>query len=637
MAPTTPTTGHRETTPFDAYSRATYIPLGYCRSAKAVPDEGLATIPYLLGIGFLLMDEPNHDAHSAEDRSNKTAEALRALRDGLGSKLENHRRRISDLEADLTARVLQIAEELAQEQAAESQAEHSLREDQIRKIRESLIERDAKIAQLQIHLADAEAHRARMTRELVEVRTAMDAVRKSECADCERLREKLAEAKAQLNVVDEREQELVERIEMLLAQIETLTQELSEIRQVEEDRLTHQAESTSTNEQELQRLSDEVVNLASERDKLAEQLAQAKADLSSQYITSSNEHLWLEKELESLEQSKKQLAAEFEALLKEHKEVESQLETVTLKNEQAVSLLQKAEGKILALSDTTKRDEEIAQVTRKFELALADAQKLKRENAQLQEELARRPETLQQESPELFSLRVERDALAARVAELESAPVQLVDEDAEQKLADLQRRFELSVDDLRELKQENARLREQLASAPSASTASTTNTAMDWQSQKARLLAALESEDAEELSQERWQERMTIEGTISITDRVVAEKDHEITELRAQLADRSFDAAGESDLEGNVLDKDEIIRAEREKLESLQKEWNEKLRTAELELSVQRATLARKEAELQQKLLAAEQAQAESPVGPDGKPRRKWLSALGLRDDEEKK
>jgi hypothetical protein len=214
----------------------------------------------------------------------------------------------------------------------------------------------------------------------------------------------------------------------------------------------------------------------------------------------------------------------------------------------------------------------------------------------------------------------------------------VVDEDAEQRMSDLQRRFELAVEDLRHLKQENAQLQEKLgkASRGEVTASQSTGTAMDWQSQRARLLEALESEDAEEESAERRQERTTIEGTISITDHVVAEKDRELAELRAQLADQSFAVVEESSAQSELLDKDELIAAERSKLAQLQQELHEKLRTAELEMSVQRATLARKQAEIEQKLHAAQQAATDAPVGPDGKPRRKWLSALGLRDDDEK-
>jgi hypothetical protein len=398
------------------------------------------------------------------------------------------------------------------------------------------------------------------------------------------------------------------------------------------------AESQLAAERDNQLFQAQMAEVASARDELAEQLAQVRAEITARAESSSNELSWLEQEFEAAEQGRKQLAAEFEHLLMQHKATEESLAVAILQNDQSVALLRKAEEKIHELTSSTEHEKALEQARRKFELALADAQKLKRDNAELQAELAQRPEKSEAESPELVSLRVERDALAARVAELEATPAQVVDENVEQQLSDVQRRFELAVEDLRHLKQENASLHERLAQASQkeGTTEHGHGTAMDWQSQKARLLATLESEDAEEVSTDRRQERSTIEGTISITDRVVAEKDREIAELRAQLVDQSFAVVEESSAQSDLLDKDELIAAERAKLEQLQKELHDKLRTAEMEMSVQRATLARKEAEIEHKLQAAQQAAADAAVGPDGKPRRKWLSALGLRDDDEK-
>ncbi len=721
------------------------------------------------------MEDPAPGAHSAENRSLQTGEALRALRDGLGAKLETQRRRISDLETDLTARVLHIAEELAQEQAAESQTVLALHEDHLRKLQESLAEREATIAKLERQISDAELSHLRLSAELAESRSAIEVVRVAECQDCGKLRTELAatheqatrsdaqlqaleaqvaqlteavaqsqvtaqtllaeqgngnsllaeaqstveqtqklldETIAELEASEEREALTAARVEDLLVQIDQLAEELTESQNAQETWLTQQAaddaalsdsqhalaaaqqlvsdktaelaaaanhESESTArieavltqvsqlsdelaqsraaesrllaqhsaddsalaesqlaaERENQSLREQIAEAAAARDLLAEQLTQVRAEITAREESTTSELSWLEKEIEATEQGRKQLATEFEELLKQHKTTEELLANANLKNDQAVALLQKAEAKITELSNSTAHEAELDQARRKFELALADAQKLKRDNAELQAELAQRPEKSEAESPELVSLRVERDALAARVAELEATPVQVVDENAEQRMSDLQRRFELAVDDLRHFKQENALLQEKLASAPQSVHASPSlGTAMDWQSQKARLLAALESEDADDESAERRQERTTIEGTISITDRVVADKDREIAELRAELADRSFAVVEESSAESDMLDKDELIAAERAKLEQLQKELHDKLRTAELEMSVQRAAIARKEAEFEHKLQAVQQAAADAPVGSDGKPRRKWLSALGLLDEE---
>lgn len=691
------------------------------------------------------MDELEQGSRAADDRSQKTGEALRALREGLGAKLETHRRRVSDIEVDLTSRLMQLAEEMAKEQATEAAAQLALRDEELQKLRDTLTERDATLAKLEQQVADAETTRSRLSAELTESRTAIESVRNEECQDCTKLRAELVtaieqnseaqqqileleskvadltqevlksqvaatefaaqqsqendllaqskfaaeqiqklldetladleasenrEATATLQVDDlraqierltselatardaetklagatQRELQSSDQVAQLLVQITQLTDDLNRSRESESQAVsqhlatdTAMAELKSAAEKENQILSHQVSSITAERDDLAEQLQQARAENTTHDDVKANELAWLEKECAAAEESRNQLALEFETLLKQHKETEATLAKTLEKQEQYTALLKNAEEKIAELSESTAHEEELEQAQRKFELALADAQKLKRENAELQEELARRPEKSEAESPELVSLRVERDALASRVAELEATPTQIVDPDAERRIEDLQRRFELAVEDVRHLKQENAQLHEKLTKSPHAANHSTSiSGAMDWQSQKARLLAALESEDEEVISHDRRAERMSIEETISTTDRVIADKEREIVDLRAQLADQSFAALAPVELANEVIDKDELIAAERAKLEALQKEWHDKLRTAELEMSIQRAALARKESEIEHKLQAALQAAADAPHSPDGKPRRKWLSALGLQADDEK-
>ena len=263
--------------------------------------------------------------------------------------------------------------------------------------------------------------------------------------------------------------------------------------------------------------------------------------------------------------------------------------------------------------------------------------KLKRENSELHAELASRPAANEEESPELVSLRAERDALATKIADFENAPQQPVDSNVQQELADLQRRFEMAVEDVRELKQKNAELQDQVQSE--SSTFGTFDAGgSDWESQKARLLAELGAEDQGTITAERKEARATIEGTIAITDQVVAEKDKELAELKAtmdsQPAEVDLDEIKKSIAE-EVLDNDEMIQEERKRLEEMQEEWQEKLRKAELELSVQRAKLAREQSELQEKLAVLTQAEKENPQTEPGKPRRRWLSALGLKEDED--
>ncbi|MCH2115864.1 MAG: hypothetical protein MK171_13260 [Pirellulales bacterium] len=287
----------------------------------------------------------------------------------------------------------------------------------------------------------------------------------------------------------------------------------------------------------------------------------------------------------------------------------------------------------------SEHQEQLQQISRKFELALTDVHKLKRENAELHAELASRPVASNVEFPELLSLRSERDALAARLTQLKKAASQTVDTDVQQEITDLQRRFESAVDDLRQLKQENADLLIQLEAASTISDPADTG-GTDWQSQKARLMAALDAEERGAMTPERKQGRATIEGTIFLTDQIVAAKDKELTQLRASLEARP----AEEDLQvveeikqavrEEVFADNELIQTERNRLKEIQQEWQDKLRQAELEISVERAKLAREQSELAGKMASFKESSLDK-IEDNGQPQRRWLSALGLRDDEE--
>jgi chromosome segregation ATPase len=331
----------------------------------------------------------------------------------------------------------------------------------------------------------------------------------------------------------------------------------------------------------------------------------------------------------------------------------AQAESATAQAQVAVAEWQtaaaNAQAETAALRSAMRSEDEFASLQQKFDLALADVQKLKRENGSLREELAARPESSGAESSELIAVRSERDALAARVTELEqcagAAPT--IDADAQQERDDLQRRFEMAVDDVRQLKQENAELRDKLAAGGAGSAAA--DCGADWASQRARLMAMLEEEeDGGEITAERTAERATVEKTIAATDRVVANKDKEISDLRAELGSRGAvsdaDAAAAA-LREEVLDADEMIAAERERLAALTAEWEAKLRAAELEFSIERANLARAQAAVREQTFELNSKQPQSTAGDvadladASKPRRRWLAALGLHDeaDEPKK
>ncbi|MEM9185375.1 MAG: hypothetical protein AAGB00_02635, partial [Planctomycetota bacterium] len=161
--------------------------------------------------------------------------------------------------------------------------------------------------------------------------------------------------------------------------------------------------------------------------------------------------------------------------------------------------------------------------------------------------------------------------------------------------------------------------------------------AQDWESQKRRMLASLEGGDQARTDAEP---RATIEGTIRITDEVVAAKEQRIAELEAELA--SGVAAAPVILEPEDLDDRAELTAPTVRAAELERELQEKLRAAELELSVERAKIAREQAELaglRLDLEAQQRSQAstgESGGGPADARQRNWLNKLGLGGDAER-
>ena len=249
-------------------------------------------------------------------------------------------------------------------------------------------------------------------------------------------------------------------------------------------------------------------------------------------------------------------------------------------------------------------------------------------------------EELAEQHAELAKLRNECERLGAQLADAED---KLKEASKSQrstvKNEDLQRRFEMAVEELREMKTANAQLESKLAKSRDGGSASVSSNGMDWAAQKQRLLASLEADDDDD--EEAVVQRQTIEGTIRITDQIVAQKDLEIAELKRRLEEQSQSpalSAASRDAAAEALDHDELIRQEREKLQQVQAEWRERIGKAEIDISMERAKIARDRAELEEKMRCHQREQAtrtpEDPQGNNqGKPvRGRWLARLGLKE-----
>jgi len=623
------------------------------------------------------MEESLPSTNSDHDRSAQTGETLRKLREQADQTLDSHRRRLTNIESELNLHFQQITEELARDRVVdemETEASQNLQQE-FQHCREMLAQAEGDLGGLRQVAESTSAQLEERTEELQQLDEQFQQI-ENEQAELLGERDQLQEALSQANAESEslRAQlsgEAVDheaRLAELTAKCERLCQQ-DKMGQAERDRLTgkldqlqetlSQTQSQSETLQgqlsalakqrdaelaqctdDLEQLQQQFEETQSERDRLAEQLEQ----LREKNDETHGECARLQSELETAGPVQDELHAvreEMGTLQQQYQAAQHALDTAEDNHEKCAEQLRDAEQQILELESDHGVDEQLDQLQRKFDLALADVDKLKRENANLHEEVLRRPEADEKESPELVSLRAERDGLASRVEELEKTPSSESSVENQQELADLQRRFELAVEDVRQLKQDNVLLQEKLNRAPQADAAMVDNDApLDWQAQKAILLAELEAEENGDIASQRREARTTIEGTISITDRVVAEKDIEIQQLQKLLDSRPTGAPiaeTQPDPHAELFDQDELIQAERARLEEARKKVEEKLRKAEIEISVQRATLAREQAAVEEKMshLPKEEVPDEQVEASAGKPRRRWLSALGLKEEDE--
>ncbi len=206
----------------------------------------------------------------------------------------------------------------------------------------------------------------------------------------------------------------------------------------------------------------------------------------------------------------------------------------------------------------------------------------------------------------------------------------------------------MAVSEVRDLKRKNAELADRPAGGGGGSggrLVSQDTGRLDWESQKRRLLESLENEEDE--NEEERETRLTIEGTIRITDEVIAQKDQEIAELK-ELLDQQSTNLGSMAVGANAIaelfNNDELIEQQRERLRALETEWEEKLRSAEIDISLNgprwpaSARSWKKNCSKSKWIKNGGRAAATDPsdTGSGGKPNRnRWLTRLGLKDQPE--
>ncbi|BBO31406.1 hypothetical protein [Lacipirellula parvula] len=659
------------------------------------------------------------------DRAQVAAEKLRALRERANQALDDHRKRLAQIETELSDRVRQLAEEF--ETAAEGIEKHlpGSRDAEVAALREQLEENRAKhekfvqqlaLARKQIdaiqsepcpacdeaagHIADAQAE----IRQLREQLAGLESQRQEDRSRNEKVAEQVAAARQAIGDMQARSSEQATQLQAeleLAAAARTAAEEQTiaalndlERLQAEYDKLEQESQSTekleaalaeertrgtaeveqvrselAVSQRELQESQSALAAAHLQADSIQEEstkLTAANAKLESQLAMLQTSHATELTSLQSLlddataardelqaaveaahgqiDALEQEAAASVPELERQFEQFQMEVEAAETARAAVLAHLDATKAELASLRETTCPRADLDALQNKFGLTLSEVQKLKRENSELRD--AAPMATAAAVDPELTAKLqeavTERDALAARVVELESQPLPTAapadDSAIRQQMEDLQHRFEMTLDDLRKANQINHELRGQLATAQSSSGAPVHSGGSDWASQRARLMAMLEDEECEgAVTPERRKERAKIEDAISATDNAIAEKDRELAELRANGGGIVDEAAANQRLVAEAVDADASIIAEREKLAQLQAEWEEKLRAAELEASLERAKLAREQAALRDKMSEFQKTDPQGILAndADGKPRRRWLAALGLGEEGE--
>ena len=296
------------------------------------------------------------------------------------------------------------------------------------------------------------------------------------------------------------------------------------------------------------------------------------------------------------------------------------------------------------LSELCTEHDRLAEQNNELDAAVADGQQ---RTDKLQSELDAKNSEPHIDPAEAREWQAERRTLIERLAdaELQVSELTLIKKDFE-KQEGLERRFEIAVEEARNLKKRVAELEEQISNgrsgaAPAVATPAGAN--LDWEAMKSQMMASL-ADDFEGDDKEHKEEKLAIEGAIRITDEVVADKEREIAELRTLLESQS-ETVGEVSIGAaaiaEMIDKDEIVQQEREQLAQLKEQWREKLRQAEIEISVERAKMARQRADIEDRQQTLDSSEVRHEAGDkngsaEAKPGRgRWLARLGLKDLDE--
>jgi hypothetical protein len=544
----------------------------------------------------------------------ETAAALAAERDELRTAVETARQRQD--EAAKEREQLTAAANAAQESLRSLTAERDglvVERDGVKSERDALkSERDG----LKTERDTLNVDRERLAKDVASLQGDVEQARRA-LADSSVQAQAVAELQAKLQQAEQDRRQLQERLEQTVqaqaAELQTaktataaLTDELAKFRAAE------------------QHAASEHARLHGRCEELDAALLSVKAEFDRETAQAASRVQSLERDLAGAQ-------ATGAGDQKAQQELARRLADAEAAAQQALAAQQAAEAQA---ADVSRQLEQLREQASTADRDSAEVASLQAENANLNEQLSG-----------LLDARRKLIAQCADLQErLDTAPpvVAAGDEDVAERIHALERRYELAMEDVREEKARSAELEQKLAIArKNGGTPAASGGGMDWEAQKLRMLAMLEEYD--DGDEEQARERLTIQGTLDITDSVVADKDQEIAELRKLLEEQSSNignvAVGASAI-AQLIESDEVIQHERERARQLQTEWEGKMRTAEVEISVERAKLARERSDLEEKLRNLEersatiggQAPASTAAAAKEPKRGRWLERLGLKD-----
>jgi hypothetical protein len=196
--------------------------------------------------------------------------------------------------------------------------------------------------------------------------------------------------------------------------------------------------------------------------------------------------------------------------------------------------------------------------------------------------------------------------------------------------------------DLDSLRRQNEELAQQLAQGTvrhSINKSGNGDATLTWEQRKA-LLFSQDQESPSTLDTESLEE--SIRQELARLNEELESRDEELAQLRDLLEQRPTQceegtAVGAAAI-AQMMDGDEMIREERQRLLDLQTEWESKFRQMEISASIERANLARERQQLERQNAELEEQLAhlkrelkqEEITGPNQS--RRWLAKLGLAE-----